>query len=66
MNWSPPISSNKKCEQIPSAIVLNDLWHVENYGFHSFVSWSFSKDKKPSPKTNIKNKMLFEQHPFES
>ena len=63
MNWSPPISSNKKCEQIPSAIVLNDLWHVENYGFHSFVSWSFSKDKKPSPKTNIKNKMLFEQHP---
>ena len=65
MNWSPPISSNKKCEQIPSAIVLNDLWHVENYGFHSFVSWSFSKEK-PSPKTNIKNKMLFEQHPFES
>ena len=45
MNWSRPISSNKKCEQIPSAIVLNDLWHVENYGFHSFVSWSFSKEK---------------------
>ena len=56
MNWSPPISSNKKCEQIPSAIVLNDLWHVENYGFHSFVSWSFSKEKNPHQKPTSKTK----------
>ena len=58
----------KKCEQILPPIFLNVMWHVVNVDLHSFFLDLFLRiiKENPSPKTNIKNNILFEQHPFES